>query len=246
MSEIEKTPVRRSRRWLLGAGSVSVLGGGAFAATWFNVFADASAEGALTVEDAHQQARDGAIYLVDIRRPDEWKRTGIGANAIPIDMRRKDFGEVLTSIFDATGPRPVALICARGVRSDRMNTAKCRNFKDRFSAKVAPGLLQLGYRLLTANDHPRQHARIRRRFPRIDNRDFSIRDCVRFQRVQHQSMGMTPTHKDDLAGLSLTHIWTLKRKLVRLAQTESVNATAIPEQSNPALPLIPTCLPAHQ
>ena len=119
MNESEKTPIRRSRRWLLGAGSVSVIGGGAFAATWFNVFADASAEGALTVEDAHQQARDGSIYLVDIRRPDEWKRTGIGADAIPIDMRRKDFGEVLTSIFDTTGPRPVALICARGVRSAR-------------------------------------------------------------------------------------------------------------------------------
>ena len=131
MSESEKTPIRRSRRWLLGAGSVSVLGGGAFAATWFNVFADASAEGALTVEDAHQQARDGSIYLVDIRRPDEWKRTGIGADAIPIDMRRKDFGEVLTSIFDTTGPRPVALICARGVRSDRMNTRlKNAGFKD--------------------------------------------------------------------------------------------------------------------
>ena len=79
------------------------------------------AEGALSVADAHQLALNGEIYLIDIRRPDEWDRTGIAAPAIPIDMRRDDFETVLQSIFDQNGVLPVALICARGVRSDRMN-----------------------------------------------------------------------------------------------------------------------------
>jgi len=43
-----------SRRLLLAGGLATVGGGAAFAATWFNVFADASAEGALTVEDANR------------------------------------------------------------------------------------------------------------------------------------------------------------------------------------------------
>lgn len=111
-----------NRRWVLGAGGLAIVGGGAFAATWFNVLADATAEGALSVELANEQAAKGEIYLVDIRRPDEWARTGVAVPAILIDMRREDFTSVLQTVIDASGERPVALICARGVRSDRMNT----------------------------------------------------------------------------------------------------------------------------
>jgi len=112
-----------TRRWVLGGAAASIAGGGAFfASKWFNVFADASGHGALTVEAAFQQAQDGQIYLIDIRRPDEWARTGIATPAIPLDMRRTDFETVLHAVFADNGMRPIALICARGVRSDRMNT----------------------------------------------------------------------------------------------------------------------------
>lgn len=118
-----KTSILPTRRKILfGGAAACVAGGGVFAATWFNIFADASAEGALTVETAYQQAMDSEIYLIDIRRPDEWDRTGIATPAIPLDMRRDDFETVLQALFDTSGARPVALICARGVRSDRMNT----------------------------------------------------------------------------------------------------------------------------
>lgn len=110
------------RNFLFGSAAACVAGGGAFAATWFNIFADVSAQDALTVASAFQQATDGDIYLIDIRRPDEWERTGIATPAIPLDMRRDDFETVLQALFDTSGARPVALICARGVRSDRMNT----------------------------------------------------------------------------------------------------------------------------
>ena len=79
--------------------------------------------GTLTVAEAHQQAESGAVTLVDIRRPDEWKRTGIGAGAVTIDMRREDF---LVALAEAAGPdrsAPIALICARGVRSARLSQA---------------------------------------------------------------------------------------------------------------------------
>ncbi|WP_299154441.1 rhodanese-like domain-containing protein [uncultured Tateyamaria sp.] len=116
---------------MLGTGLAAVVGGGTFAATWFNIFADADAKGALSVEAADAQATKGEIYLIDIRRPDEWERTGVGQSAIPIDMRRKDFEATLQALYDKQGIRPVALICARGVRSDRMNTRlKAAGFTD--------------------------------------------------------------------------------------------------------------------
>ncbi len=97
------------------------MGGGVFASKWFNITAGAAVGGALTVSAAQEQAEAGSIYLIDIRRPDEWSRTSVATAAIPLDMRRNDFEAVLQNIFETTGQRPVALICARGVRSDRMN-----------------------------------------------------------------------------------------------------------------------------
>lgn len=115
--------LRPTRRLFLMGGTAAVAAGGAvFAARWFNISADATAEGMLAVETAFAQAEAGSIYLIDIRRPDEWDRTGIAQPAIPLDMRREDFEVILRSIFEKSGDRPVAIICARGVRSDRMNT----------------------------------------------------------------------------------------------------------------------------
>ena len=113
--------VKPTRRIFLLGGTAVVAGAGVFASRWFNIFADASEAGMLTVQAAYRQAEAGEIYLLDIRRPDEWQRTGIASVAIPLDMRRKDFETVLQEIFDTQGEKPVALICARGVRSDRMN-----------------------------------------------------------------------------------------------------------------------------
>ncbi|MEM9699006.1 MAG: rhodanese-like domain-containing protein [Pseudomonadota bacterium] len=98
-----------------------MIGVGALAATrWFNVGA-AVAEGDLSTPEAWAAAQRGDIILVDIRRPDEWARTGVGAGAVPIDMRSAEF---LPTLLRHTGGRrdvPVALICARGVRSARMS-----------------------------------------------------------------------------------------------------------------------------
>lgn len=63
----------------------------------------------------------GQILLVDIRRPDEWDRTGIAEGAAPLDMRRDDFLRALEALVDGDVNRPIALICARGVRSDRLS-----------------------------------------------------------------------------------------------------------------------------
>jgi rhodanese-related sulfurtransferase len=72
------------------------------------------------VQDAHAHALSGKVTLIDIRRPDEWARTGVPEGGIALDMRRKDFAEVLLAEVKGAKDRPLALICARGVRSRAM------------------------------------------------------------------------------------------------------------------------------
>ncbi|MEM6305328.1 MAG: rhodanese-like domain-containing protein [Pseudomonadota bacterium] len=105
-----------ARRGFLLGGAALLGAGGLGVARWFNVLADPDAADALSAPEAHAQALSGAITLVDIRRPDEWARTGVPEGGLPLDMRRADFTEVLLAEVGATGA-PIALICARGVRS---------------------------------------------------------------------------------------------------------------------------------
>lgn len=108
-----------SRRRVLVAGAATVaVGVGAIGAY---VVATRPAEGALTMTpaEAHEAAAAGRILLVDIRRPDEWARTGVPEHALRLDMRREDFLARLTLSRGST-ETPVAVICARGVRSARL------------------------------------------------------------------------------------------------------------------------------
>ncbi len=75
----------------------------------------------MTPDQAHALANVGALVLVDIRRPDEWEATGVGAGASPIDMRDDEFITKLKELVGDDLSLPVALICARGVRSNRMS-----------------------------------------------------------------------------------------------------------------------------
>lgn len=73
--------------------------------------------GRLNAVQAHELASAQAITLVDIRRPDEWAATGSGAGAVRLDLRRRDFVSALRALVDGDTSAPIALICARGVRS---------------------------------------------------------------------------------------------------------------------------------
>ena len=77
----------------------------------------------LTAPQAFSQAASGKITLIDIRTPEEWAETGSGAGAKRLDMRRDDFVDALDKILGGDKSRPVALICARGVRSSRLSRA---------------------------------------------------------------------------------------------------------------------------
>lgn len=117
-----------TRRGMLWGGAALAVGTAGFvAADGRNLFYAAITEetfGAeLTPDEAHAKARAGEITLIDIRRPDEWAETGSGEGAHRLDMRRDDFVAALREITGGDTARPVALICARGVRSARLTNA---------------------------------------------------------------------------------------------------------------------------
>ena len=114
--------MRLSRRVLLGGG---VLGAGAVVVAanpnWFYSLITEDVDGTtLTAPEAHAAAVAGDIILIDIRRPDEWAVTGSGEGAHRLDMRRDDFEVALAALTGGNTDAPVALICARGVRSARV------------------------------------------------------------------------------------------------------------------------------
>ena len=139
---------RRLPRRLLLVGLLAGAGGVA-AARWFNITAEQ--EDGLSVQAAHAAAADGSVTLIDIRRPDEWARTGIPEGAIAIDMRDPDF--VTKLLAQVSGPDAViALICARGVRSrhlaGRLNEAGFTHILDvpegMLGSGAGPGWLAAG------------------------------------------------------------------------------------------------------
>lgn len=116
MQMLTKNP-QLTRRLFLGGGiAVSVS-----SIAWSQINSLPFDGDAIDPPTAHKFALSGEITLIDIRRPDEWKKTGSGEGAHRLDLRRKDFITVLDGIVASDRSKPVALICARGVRSNRMS-----------------------------------------------------------------------------------------------------------------------------
>ncbi len=119
MVESQKQPTVLTRRAVVGAVLLAAAAG---AVAYRQIMVAPEYDGGkLSVTQAHDRALAGSIVLIDIRRPEEWEQTGIAGGAHPIDMRRDDFVEALTTVAGPDKSRPIALICARGVRSARLS-----------------------------------------------------------------------------------------------------------------------------
>ncbi len=145
-----KENANRTRRWVLLGAAVIVLG--AIAVWQVGRIPPDYVGKSLTVQQAYQQAQERKIILLDIRTPNEWRATGVGEAALPLDMRREDFISVLTQLVEQDKSRPVALICAGGVRSARMSNrlteAGFTNIIDvpegMFGSAAGPGWIRAG------------------------------------------------------------------------------------------------------
>ncbi len=115
MDDTRHLPRHSRRAMLAGLGLAALAGAGGYAWIMRRPFDGAT----LSPEQAFDRAAGGTILFLDIRRPDEWARTGIPEGAVGLDMRRDDFADRLAALR-APG-QPVALICARGVRSSQLS-----------------------------------------------------------------------------------------------------------------------------
>ena len=78
----------------------------------------------LAAPDAFAQAQAGQLTLVDIRRPDEWKQTGVAKDALQINMAHPQgnagFVAQVTAETGGDKSAPIGLICRTGNRTTQM------------------------------------------------------------------------------------------------------------------------------
>lgn len=78
-------------------------------------------EPSLSAPDALVRSRNGALTVIDVRSPAEWRQTGIAAGAKPISMHdpegMKGFYKNVLEAVGGDKDAPIAMICARGNRS---------------------------------------------------------------------------------------------------------------------------------
>jgi len=76
----------------------------------------------LAAPDAYAQAQAGKLTLIDIRRPEEWKQTGVAKDALQINMAQGEAGFVAQVTAELEGDKnaPIGLICRTGNRTTQM------------------------------------------------------------------------------------------------------------------------------
>lgn len=75
----------------------------------------------LAAPDAYAQAQAGALTLIDVRRPEEWRQTGVAPGALRINMAHPqgDAGFVRQVAAELGGDKnaPIGLVCRAGNRT---------------------------------------------------------------------------------------------------------------------------------
>lgn len=72
----------------------------------------------LSAPDALVAVQSGQMILLDIRRPSEWRKTGVASVARPVSMHDRQFGPNLSKIIADNPDTQIGLICATGGRTD--------------------------------------------------------------------------------------------------------------------------------
>jgi len=106
----------------------------------------------LSAPEAHKRAQSGQLTLVDIRRPDEWRQTGVAQGAARLDMRQPDFVDALLRQVGGNLNAPVGIICRTGNRTTQVQKAlQDRGFKQVYNIRegmagsaAGPGWIRQG------------------------------------------------------------------------------------------------------
>jgi len=139
---------RPSRRKFFGLAASAAL----FVAVGPNDALAADLNGRASAPRAYSLSNKNALRLVDIRRPSEWRATGVGKGAHRISMHQSGFVSKIDKLVGGDRSKPVALICARGNRSRRMKahlnklgfTNVVNVSEGMLGSKAGPGWLKRG------------------------------------------------------------------------------------------------------
>lgn len=78
----------------------------------------------ISVKEANTLSQAGKVTLIDIRAESEWLETGVAPQAVTLSMHQQGgipaFTQSLTTLLNGDKNQPIALICAGGVRSTRL------------------------------------------------------------------------------------------------------------------------------
>lgn len=78
----------------------------------------------LAAPEAYAQAQAGKLTLIDIRRPDEWRQTGVAKDALQINMAHPQgmagFVQQVTAELNGDRNAPIGLICRTGNRTTQV------------------------------------------------------------------------------------------------------------------------------
>ena len=81
----------------------------------------------LSAPEAYAEAQTGKLTLIDIRRPDEWRQTGVAQGAIRVNMLHpqgpQGFVRQVLAEVDGNLAAPIGLICRTGNRTTHMQKA---------------------------------------------------------------------------------------------------------------------------
>jgi len=81
----------------------------------------------LSAPEAYQRQQAGELLLIDIRRPDEWRQTGIAEGALRLDMRHpggpQGFAQAILQQVEGNHDAPIGIICRTGNRTTQMQAA---------------------------------------------------------------------------------------------------------------------------
>lgn len=88
----------------------------------FAVPGPAQAQDRMSALEADQAARQGKVVLIDIRTPEEWQETGVPASGHAITMHQDEqrFLAAIQAVTGGSKSQPIALVCATGSRSARI------------------------------------------------------------------------------------------------------------------------------
>ena len=85
------------------------------------IFAPAAlSQTVVSPDQALQLARGGQVTIIDIRRPDEWRQSGLPAGTeramVQLSRGPNEFLHKIAKLTQGDKSKPIALICAAGVR----------------------------------------------------------------------------------------------------------------------------------